>query len=118
MFEELDKVILNHDIKEHNLKEGDRGTVVHVYDKSEGYEVEFFNAKGDTIAVLTLMPDDICSIISKNEHIFNPAIFNSNASVVTFTQDTTQNTLAGFNSILGIEKISIKTEKGKSIKEF
>lgn len=66
MFEELDKVVLTHDIKEYNLKDGDRGTIVHVYGKDEAYEVEFFNEKGKTIAVLTLMQDDIRAYINKD----------------------------------------------------
>lgn len=69
MFEELDKVTLTRDIKDHNLKEGDRGTIVHVYGKGEGYEVEFFNAKGNTLAVLTLVPRDLRLYANKDEYV-------------------------------------------------
>ncbi|MBI4084848.1 MAG: DUF4926 domain-containing protein, partial [Candidatus Levybacteria bacterium] len=32
MFEELETVVLTHDIKDHGLREGDMGAVVNVYD--------------------------------------------------------------------------------------
>lgn len=122
MFEELDKVILNRDIKEYNLKEGDRGTVVHVYGKSEGYEVEFFNAKGSTVAVLTLTSKDIRLISNKEEHIFprlSSPIYASNASGMTYTIGA-ENVLRGFDAIFGIDEMSIKKESGskENIKEF
>lgn len=66
MFEELDTVVLTHDIKEHALKEGDMGTVVNVYGNSEAYEVEFVTAKGETVALVTLKLADIRSV-KKND---------------------------------------------------
>ncbi len=68
MFEELDKVVLTNDIKEVHLKEGDSGTIVHVYGKGDGYEVEFFDSKGNTIAVITLASQDIRSATSTDEY--------------------------------------------------
>jgi len=42
-------------IKEHDrLKEGDVGTVVHVYKKGKAFEVEFFTLHGETVAIATL----------------------------------------------------------------
>jgi hypothetical protein len=38
---------------------GDAGTVVHVYEGGKGYEVEFFALNGRTIAVATVMADDV-----------------------------------------------------------
>lgn len=61
MFDELETVILTHDIDPYSLKKGDVGTIVHVYEK-DAYEVEFINPSGKTIAVLTLIPADISSI--------------------------------------------------------
>lgn len=58
MFDELDTVVLTRDIKKHSLKEGDLGTVVHLY-KENALEVEFVTAEGKTIALLTLTPKDI-----------------------------------------------------------
>lgn len=114
MFEELDKIILNHDIKEYSLKKGDRGTIVHVYGKGDGYEVEFFNAKGNTIAVLTLTPDDMRLISSKGEHLlhgFSSPIYVSNASGITYTIGA-ENVLRGFDAIFGINEMRVKEDSG------
>ena len=59
MIEELDLVVLTHDIDEYELKRGDVGTVVHCYSDGEGFEVEFVTADGETIGVLTLTRTDI-----------------------------------------------------------
>jgi hypothetical protein len=59
MFADLDSIVLAHDIKEHGLKEGDVGTVVHVYAGKKAYEVEFVTTKGNTVAVLSLTSSDI-----------------------------------------------------------
>lgn len=59
MFEELEIVELTHDIKGHNLKEGERGTIVEIYKNGEAYEVEFVNKEGKTIALLTLRSGEI-----------------------------------------------------------
>lgn len=62
MFEELDTVVLAKNIEKYGLKRDDVGTVVHVYKNDKALEVEFVNAEGKTIALLTLTPDDIRSI--------------------------------------------------------
>ncbi len=59
MFEELDTVVLAHDIEEFDLEKGDVGVVVHVYAEKKVYEVEFSTTKGKTVAVLTLTSADI-----------------------------------------------------------
>ena len=59
MINELDLVVLTHDIDDHGLKSGDVGTVVHCYADKIGFEVEFVTAEGKTIAVLTLTNKDI-----------------------------------------------------------
>jgi len=56
---ELDNVVLKKDIKKYGLNEGDVGTVVYVHGKGEAFMVEFIEASGHTIAVLTLEPKDI-----------------------------------------------------------
>jgi ATP-dependent exoDNAse (exonuclease V) alpha subunit len=66
MFKELDAVVLNHNIEEYNLKKGDIGTVVNIYEKSKALEVEFITAEGKMIAVLTLKPSDVRRM-EKNE---------------------------------------------------
>ena len=57
--EELDRVILARDLPEHGLCAGDIGTVVLVHRQGEGYEVEFVTLDGKTVAVVTLMSDEI-----------------------------------------------------------
>ena len=56
---ELDLVVLRHDIPEHGLVEGDIGTIVHVHAEGAAFEVEFGLASGDTVAVLTLSSADV-----------------------------------------------------------
>ncbi len=59
MFQELDTVVLTHNVENHGLKEGDIGAVVHCYQDGQGLEVEFVTAEGKTIALLTLTPSDV-----------------------------------------------------------
>ncbi len=59
MFDELDTVVLDHDIDKYGLEEGDLGTVVHLYGDRKTIEVEFVAASGKTIALATLTQKDI-----------------------------------------------------------
>jgi Domain of unknown function (DUF4926) len=59
MFNELDTVVLSHDLKDLGLARGDVGAVVHVYADGKAYEVEFVTGEGKTIAVTTLTNADI-----------------------------------------------------------
>ena len=59
MIKELDDVILKCDLPEHGLSAGDIGAVVLVHRGGKGYEVEFTELDGDTIAVVTLMADQV-----------------------------------------------------------
>ena len=59
MINELDDVILTRDVPEHGLSTGDIGTVVLVHRNEAGYEVEFTALDGETIAVLTLFPEQV-----------------------------------------------------------
>ncbi len=54
MIQELDTVVLLHDLREYGLVAGDLGTVVHRYSDGTAFEVEFLTAEGRTIAVVTL----------------------------------------------------------------
>ncbi len=56
---ELQEVVLNVDLPEYGLMQGDIGTIVLVHGEHEGYEVEFMTLKGETIAVVTLLPSQI-----------------------------------------------------------
>ena len=59
MIKELDDVILACDLPEHGLNVGDIGTVVLVHRDAAGYEVEFTSLDGETIAVVTLLPNQV-----------------------------------------------------------
>lgn len=47
------------DRPEHGLVAGDVGAVVHVLKNGKGYVVEFTTFRGDTVAVVTVSPDQI-----------------------------------------------------------
>jgi hypothetical protein len=55
---ELDTVVLTEDLPEHGLLRGDIGTVVLVHDRP-GYEVEFMTLDGETLAVISLTPQQV-----------------------------------------------------------
>lgn len=54
----LDCVVLARDLPEFGLRVGDLGTIVAIYE-SDGLEVEFVKASGETQAVLTLTNTDV-----------------------------------------------------------
>ena len=54
MIKEHDRVVLKKSIAGQKLKAGDVGTVIHVYNKDEAFEVEFLTLPGDTVAIATL----------------------------------------------------------------
>jgi hypothetical protein len=51
-------VVLRRDVPAHGLKAGDVGVVVEVYPEG-GLDVEFVNAGGTTLAVLTFSKDEL-----------------------------------------------------------
>ena len=59
MIEEFELVALLIDLPKVKLIRGDVGTVVMIHGEQKGFEVEFVNASGRTIAVETLYPDQI-----------------------------------------------------------
>ncbi|MEO6197807.1 MAG: DUF4926 domain-containing protein [Dehalococcoidia bacterium] len=61
----LDVVALNHDLPDHDLRTGDLGTIVEVYDRSN-FEIEFVEASGHTRALLTLSSGDIRPVTSRD----------------------------------------------------
>ncbi|HEV2969493.1 MAG TPA: DUF4926 domain-containing protein [Pirellulales bacterium] len=61
MIRELDTVALTDDIPEHGLMRGDIGTVVLLHSE-RGYEVEFVSLAGETLAVVSLRPEQIRSV--------------------------------------------------------
>jgi hypothetical protein len=59
MIKELDTVVLTTDLPEHRLAKGDMGTVVLVHEGGKGCTVEFMTLSGNTIAVVTLLADQV-----------------------------------------------------------
>jgi len=58
MIKELDIIVLTIDLPEFGLNVGDLGTVVLAH-KHGGYEVEFVTLEGETIAVISLAPEQV-----------------------------------------------------------
>jgi hypothetical protein len=67
---ELEIIVLMVDLPAYNLKKGDIGTIVAVYDSGKAYEVEFITYLGQTLAVITLQPEQINAI---NDHLMMSA---------------------------------------------
>jgi hypothetical protein len=59
---EHDLIALTCDLPEYGLRTDDVGTIVNVYENEKGYEVEFVTLIGDTVAIVTLLPDQVRSI--------------------------------------------------------
>ena len=66
MIQELDTVVLNHNLAEYGLEKGDVGAVVYCYKDQEAWEVEFVTASCSTIAVLTLTSQNIRAMKNKD----------------------------------------------------
>jgi hypothetical protein len=58
MYKLLDTVVLDRDLPEHGLRNGDLGAVVEVY-APDGLEVEFVTASGKTQALVSLNVKDV-----------------------------------------------------------
>lgn len=52
--QEHDRIVLKTDLAGDKLAAGDVGTVVHVYQDEEAFEVEFVALDGESVAVVTL----------------------------------------------------------------
>ena len=64
-FRELDTVVLNRDLPEHDLQRGDLGAIVHVHG-SDSFEVEFVRAAGRTQALVALTTADLRAVGSED----------------------------------------------------
>ncbi len=62
---EFDRVILQVNLPEYGLLAGDIGTIVMVHNGGAGYEVEFMTLSGETVAVSTLLKEQIRPIKQK-----------------------------------------------------
>lgn len=65
MISELDQVVLQADLPEHGLQQGDIGTVVLIHQSGVGYEVEFVTLDGETVAVVSLFANQVRSIAQR-----------------------------------------------------
>jgi ATP-dependent exoDNAse (exonuclease V) alpha subunit len=63
--EELDRVVLTVDLPALGLSAGDIGVVVLVHSTRQALEVEFVALSGETVAVVTLRPDQVRRTIGR-----------------------------------------------------
>ncbi len=72
-FELFQRVALNRDLPQHQLKKGDVATLIdfipHPHNDEEGCVLEVFNATGESIAVVIVPISDIKSL--RNNEIFS-----------------------------------------------
>jgi hypothetical protein len=75
MIKELESMVLTTDLPEHGLAKGDIGTVLLVHDGGRGCTMEFMTLTGKSIAVVTLLADQVRPI-AKDEvaHVRSVAI--------------------------------------------
>jgi hypothetical protein len=59
MITEHSLVVLDAEPPHDKLSRGDVGTVVHVYKDGKGFEVEFVDGGGQTVALVTVGSDDV-----------------------------------------------------------
>ena len=59
MIKEHDCIVLTVDLAAKGLAAGDIGTIVHVHNGGEAYEVEFMTLDGQTVAVETLLANQV-----------------------------------------------------------
>lgn len=59
MITEHSLVVLDCNPPHEKLNRGDVGTVVHVYKGGYGYEVEFVDGGGQTVALITVKAEDV-----------------------------------------------------------
>jgi Domain of unknown function (DUF4926) len=59
MIKEHDCVVLTKNLPKEKPEAGDVGTVVHIHNGGEGYEVEFMILTGETVSIVTLMANQV-----------------------------------------------------------
>ncbi len=62
MIKEHDRIVLLIDLQSEGLLAGDVGTVVHIYNKEEAFEVEFMTLEGETVTVVTLPSSQVRAV--------------------------------------------------------
>jgi hypothetical protein len=66
MIREHDCVVLTHELRDEGLQAGDIGTVVHIHQGGAGYEVEFMTLTGETVAVATVLPNQLRAVTQRD----------------------------------------------------
>lgn len=66
MITEHDRVVLKTSKPAEGLETGDVGTVVHVYQDGQAYEVEFVTLDGQTAAVVTLEASQVRPVTNRD----------------------------------------------------
>lgn len=59
MIREHDGIVLTEDMPAEGLQAGDVGTVIHIHQDAAAYEVEFMTFTGQTVAVATILPNQL-----------------------------------------------------------
>ena len=59
MIKEHDCVVLTKNLPDESLEAGDVGTVVHLHKGGAGYEAEIMTLTGETVAIVTLLADQV-----------------------------------------------------------
>lgn len=59
MIREHDCIVLTEDMPAEGLQAGDVGTVIHIHRDAAAYEVEFMTFTGQTVAVATILPNQL-----------------------------------------------------------
>jgi hypothetical protein len=66
MIKEHDRIVLTRDLMAEGLIPGDLGMVVHAHPGGAGYEVEFMTLAGETVSVVTLLPEQLRAIARRD----------------------------------------------------
>lgn len=66
MIKEHDRIVLTEDLVDEGLQSGDVGTVVHVHEAGKGFEVEFMTLAGETVAVVTLLRNQLRAVAKRD----------------------------------------------------
>jgi uncharacterized protein DUF4926 len=59
MIREHDCIVLTENMPAEGLEAGDVGTVVHIHPNAAAYEVEFITLTGQTVALATVLPNQL-----------------------------------------------------------
>ena len=62
MIKEHNRIVLLKDLQAEGLLAGDVGTVVHIHNKGEAFEVEFMTLEGKTVTVVTLPSSQVRAV--------------------------------------------------------